>query len=143
MFLGSGLAVVGTLSATAIFRKVLDVSGGQLGTTHALQDQIITWEIKALAVMAGGFLAGMATPNGLKQGLFVGVFGSVVLIGLQAPTSDHCPGGGLLHSRQHVLAGHGRRLVRRAALPARRQSPPPRQPRVVRLIGREFSRAVS
>lgn len=85
---GSAFAVAGTLSATMIFQKVLDVSGGKLGTSHELQDWIITWEIKALAVIVGGMLAGATTPNGLKQGLVVGFAASMVLVGVQAPMTD-------------------------------------------------------
>jgi hypothetical protein len=84
VLLGAILAVGGTLSAALIFQKVLDVSGGRLSTTHELQDWLITWEIKALAVLLGGALAGATTPNGLKQGLAVGIGASVVLVGLQA-----------------------------------------------------------
>jgi hypothetical protein len=85
---GSAFAVAGTLSATMIFQKVLDVSGGKLGTSHEMQDRLITWEIKALAVILGGMLAGATTPNGLKQGLVVGFAASLVLIGVQAPMTD-------------------------------------------------------
>jgi hypothetical protein len=84
---GAACAIAGTLSATLVFQGVLDASAGRLGTTHELQDEIITWEIKALAVLLGGALAGACTSNGLKQGLFVGLAGSVVLVGLQ--TAKH------------------------------------------------------
>jgi hypothetical protein len=85
---GIAFAVGGTLSATLIFHKVIDVSGGRLGTTHALQDRIITWEIKALVLILGGALAGSTAANGLKQGLLVALGTAVVLIGLQAPRTD-------------------------------------------------------
>ncbi len=85
---GSAFAVAGTLSATMIFQKVLDMSGGRLGTSHEMQDRIITWEIKALAVLVGGMLAGSTTTNGLKQGLVVGFATSIILIGVQAPMTD-------------------------------------------------------
>lgn len=85
---GAAFSVAGTLSATMIFQKMLDVSGGRLGTTHELQDRIITMELKALALIVGGALAGATTSNGLKQGLFVGFGASMVLIGVQAPQTD-------------------------------------------------------
>jgi hypothetical protein len=84
---GSAFAVAGTLSATLILQKVLDMSGGKLALSHELQDRLITWELKALAVLFGGALAGATTPNGLKQGLFVGFGASMVLIAVQAPTT--------------------------------------------------------
>ncbi|MFO0879840.1 MAG: hypothetical protein U0840_21040 [Gemmataceae bacterium] len=86
---GSAFSVAGTLSATMIFEKVLEVSGGRLGTSHELQDRIITWEIKALAILMGGALAGSTTPNGFKQGVCVGIASSVMLIGVQAPLTQN------------------------------------------------------
>jgi hypothetical protein len=85
VLVGASFAVAGTLSATLIFHKVMDLSAGRLGTADVLQDRIITWEIKALALLVGGALAGATTPNGLKQGLLVALFSCVVLTGLQAP----------------------------------------------------------
>jgi hypothetical protein len=85
---GAAFAVAGTLSATLIFQKVLDAADGRLGTSHELQDRIITWEIKALAMLVGGALAGASTSNGIKQGFFVGLFSGVVLAGLLAPKTD-------------------------------------------------------
>jgi hypothetical protein len=82
---GGALAVAGTLSAQLIFLRAMDASGGKLGTTSVLQDQLITWELRALAVLAGGALAGATTPNGLKQGLAVGITATAVLLGVQAP----------------------------------------------------------
>ena len=88
VLVGALFAIVGALSATLIFQKVMDVSAGKLGTTHALQDRVITWEIKALALLVGGALAGASTPNGFKQGLVVAILSGVVLIGLQGPRTD-------------------------------------------------------
>jgi hypothetical protein len=88
IILGAAFAIAGTLSATLIFQKVIDLSEGNLGTTHALQDRIITWEIKALALLVGGILAGASTANGFKQGLFTALISCVVLIGLQAHKTD-------------------------------------------------------
>jgi hypothetical protein len=88
---GAALAVAGTLSATLIFDKMIDASGGLLATTHEVQDRIITWEIKALAVLLGGVLAGAGTRNGLKQGLCVGVLTSAILMGIQARYANRWP----------------------------------------------------
>src|SRR5262249_38452007 len=66
VLIGVAFAVAGTLSAALIFQKVLAFSGGRLGTSHAIQDWLITWEIKALALILGGAMAGATTPNGLK-----------------------------------------------------------------------------
>jgi hypothetical protein len=80
---GAFLAVAGTLSATIFFEKILDLSHGSLATTDDLQDRLITMEIKALALLLGGALAGSAVTNGFKQGLCVGLAATVVLIGVE------------------------------------------------------------
>jgi hypothetical protein len=80
---GVALAVVGTLMATICFEKILEISHGALATTDDMQDRLITMEIKALALLLGGALAGSTTPNGFKQGLFVGLATSVILVGIE------------------------------------------------------------
>jgi hypothetical protein len=80
---GVALAVAGTLSATLLFEKILDLSHGALATSDELQDRLITLEIKALALLLGGVLAGASTANGGKQGLCVGLATSVILIGIE------------------------------------------------------------
>jgi|SRR5579884_1795637 len=82
--LGTALAVAGALSAHIILDAVLNAGGGRLSTTDRWHDQMLTWEIKALAVLAGGGLAGANTSNGLKQGLCVALPVSLVLLFLQA-----------------------------------------------------------
>ena len=77
--IGTILAVMGSLFAGKIFEKVLLASDGYLETTYALQDQIVTWEIRAFAVMFGAGFAGANTFNGFKQGLWVGIMSSVIL----------------------------------------------------------------
>lgn len=83
--LGTALAVAGTLSASYLFDKLLDLGRGKLGTTDELQDLLITWEIKAMAVLIGAAFAGANTTNGLKQGLVVGFAGSLILAIAQTP----------------------------------------------------------
>jgi hypothetical protein len=85
---GTALVVLGTLYATMLFRKVIDASGGALATSYQMQDRIITWEIKALAAIVGGALAGATTVNGFKQGVWVGLASSMILIGFQAPVGE-------------------------------------------------------
>src|SRR5262249_7298066 len=77
---GTVLAVAGVVSANVILDTVLNASGGRLSTADLWHDQLITWEIKALAVLAGAGLAGANTQNGLKQGLCMSVpFGALLL----------------------------------------------------------------
>ncbi len=81
--LGVLLAVIGTLTATICFEKVLEVSRGSLATSDDMQDRLITLEIKALALLLGGVLAGSTTANGFKQGLYVGLATTVILLGIE------------------------------------------------------------
>jgi hypothetical protein len=80
VFLGTGLAVGGYLSAELLLNLLLTWSPVPLSTSDEIQDLIITWEIKTLAILMGGVLAGAASPNGLKQGLVVGLLSSFCLI---------------------------------------------------------------
>jgi hypothetical protein len=91
VFLGTTFAVAGTLSASLLFKKMIDVAAGELATSHEMQDRIITWEIKALAVILGGALAGATATNGFKQGILVGLFATVILIGAQASQTEAVP----------------------------------------------------
>jgi hypothetical protein len=81
--IGAVLAVAGTLAASLVFEKLLDLGHGALATTDEVQDHLITMEIKAMALMLGGALAGASTRNGLKQGLCVGLASTVILIGIE------------------------------------------------------------
>jgi hypothetical protein len=87
--LGIALAVAGTLSAGVLFDLVLDASQGKLTTTDEMQDLVATWEIKALAVLLGGTVAGATRANGLKQGLAVAIGSSVILVGIQLNQRKH------------------------------------------------------
>jgi hypothetical protein len=80
--LGVCLAVAGSLTAAKLFDLTLDVADGKLVTSDEVQDQVVMWEIKALALMLGGFLAGATRRNGLKQGLAVGIGTTVVMVGI-------------------------------------------------------------
>ncbi len=87
--LGIALAVAGTLSAGVLFDLVLDASQGKLTTTDEMQDRVVTWEIKALALLLGGTVAGATRANGLKQGLAVAIGSSVILVGIQLNQPKH------------------------------------------------------
>jgi hypothetical protein len=83
VLLGTVLAVVGTLSATALFNLIVRIGEGDLGGNGSLIDRIVTWEIKALALIAGGALAGANSHNGLKQGLIVGIATTLILAAME------------------------------------------------------------
>lgn len=88
VLLTSAIAVVGTLYASTLFYKMVILSGGKLDTATRFQDQLIIWEIRAIFVLLAGTLAGATTPNGLKQGLAVGIASASILLGIQAQQSD-------------------------------------------------------
>jgi hypothetical protein len=67
---------------------ILDASNGKLKVDTNLQAQLVTWEIAALALVAGGVLAGATTFNGLTQGLWVGIGSSTILFGIRLASSE-------------------------------------------------------
>ena len=83
--LGCVAVVCASIYAARLFDRILDLSGNKLGTGDDFQDLLITWEIKAFLILLGAFVAGVATKNGLKQGLIVGLLASSILVGIQAP----------------------------------------------------------
>jgi hypothetical protein len=87
--LGIALAVAGSLSATALFNLIVRLGDTELTGTGTLLDRLVTWEIKALALIAGGTLAGANTHNGLKQGLCVGIVTSLILAALELSDPEH------------------------------------------------------
>lgn len=88
VILGTILAVSGTLSATVLFKLLMRFGEDGLIGTGTVFDQLILWEIKALALIAGGALAGFNMHNGPKQGLCVGIATTVILAGVQLRLTD-------------------------------------------------------
>lgn len=84
---GTAVATGGSLWAKIILEMVLDKSEGKLSIDSHLQAQLVTWEISALAMLAGSALAGATMGNGLKQGLFVGLSVSAVTAGIRLANS--------------------------------------------------------
>jgi hypothetical protein len=80
---GTILAVGGVVWCDVIREFVLEASEGRLRIDTHLQAELVTWEISALAMLAGSALAGATTKNGLKQGLIVGIGMGVILLGLR------------------------------------------------------------
>jgi hypothetical protein len=89
ILIGTAFAVAGCLSATYLLERVAMVSNDALATDSYWQERVVTWEIKALAMLLGGALAGACTTNGFKQGVLVGILSGVALNGavaMRAPT---------------------------------------------------------
>jgi hypothetical protein len=81
VFAGIVFVTAGFLWGPGMLSVMLDASQGKLRVTDHLQAQLVTWEIIGLATLFGGAMAGATTRNGLKQGLFVGLGASIVLVG--------------------------------------------------------------
>jgi hypothetical protein len=86
--IGILLAVSGALSATALLALIARLTESSTATNGLLLDQLVTWEIKALALIAGGVVAGSNNFNGLKQGLCVGIAVAILLAGLEPRVRD-------------------------------------------------------
>src|SRR5262249_45949469 len=89
--IGTTLAVSGTLSAGAILDLVNRASDYHLAPETALQAQLVTWEITALALFVGSAFAGATTRNGFKQGLVVGLTTAGILCGIRLASPSPAP----------------------------------------------------
>jgi hypothetical protein len=88
---GITIAVGGVFWVDVIRDSVLEASEGKLRIDTRLQAELLTWEISALAMLAGGALAGATTGNGSKQGLVVGVGTATILLGIRLASITHTP----------------------------------------------------
>jgi hypothetical protein len=88
---GIALSVGGVVWVDIIREFVLDASEGRLRIDTHLQTHLVTWEISALAMLAGSALAGSTTLNGLKQGLCVGIGTATVLLGVRLAGPQTAP----------------------------------------------------
>jgi hypothetical protein len=77
---GATLAVLGSLSATILLEMAVHAAEARITyitptavEIRSMQESVLTWEVKALAILLGAGLAGSNTRNGVKQGLFVGL----------------------------------------------------------------------
>jgi hypothetical protein len=78
---GAVVAVVGTISAPTLFRYILMLGGPDAQADSQAQVKLLTFQLSALAMLAGGTIAGSNSNNGFKQGLVVGILSSLFLIG--------------------------------------------------------------
>jgi hypothetical protein len=84
---GIGVAFGLAMVHRQIINMILIFGEGYIRLESASQETLAMKEIFALAILLGGCVAGATTPNGLKQGLFVGLgagFAQTLLI-LHAP----------------------------------------------------------
>ncbi len=88
---GVTLTVGGVVWVDVIRDFVLEASEGKLKIDTHLQAELVTWEISALAILAGSALAGATTKNGMKQGLSVGLGSSVALFAVRLASINFNP----------------------------------------------------
>ena len=106
--LGTTLAVGGTLSATLVFGLLLRLGDGNVVGNGSVFDQVLMWEIKGLALLAGGVLAGYNTHYGLKQGVCVAIAVGLILSAASPFPADTWPAqAGLLFFRCLALCPLG------------------------------------
>jgi hypothetical protein len=86
---GITVAVGGVFWVDVIRDSVIDASEGKLRISTRLETELVTWEISALAMIAGGALAGANTANGMKQGFCVGLGTSAILFGIRLASITH------------------------------------------------------
>jgi hypothetical protein len=91
VLMGVTVAVGGVFWVDVIRDSVLEASEGKLRIDTHLQAELVTWEISALAIIAGGVLAGATTRNGMKQGFCVGLGTATVLLGIRLVSITHTP----------------------------------------------------
>lgn len=82
VLVGLAVAVLGAFSASLICDWLATASRTQLLDTPQ-KLQLVTWEIAMLAICLGSAGAGANTPNGLKQGLVIGLGSGFLLHGLE------------------------------------------------------------
>jgi hypothetical protein len=82
VFAGTALVVAGVIWAQAILDFLIRASDGTLSISSRFQDQMVTWEISAIAALVGAGFAGATTVNGPKHGLLTAVGATVVFVGL-------------------------------------------------------------
>lgn len=77
--LGAVLAVTGALYTKVFIDSLVLLSEGKLTVVTVLQDQVAYAEVFSLAILLGGSVAGANTPNGLKQGMAVGIGAAAII----------------------------------------------------------------
>lgn len=78
------VAVCGIVCAGEIVSCLVDAGEGYFKVANESQHRATIGEIFALSILLGGCIAGGGTPNGLKQGLAVGIVAGAAMISLMA-----------------------------------------------------------
>ncbi len=82
VLVGTVVAIAGAVNTPTIVDFILRASDDQLKIMTQLEDAVAYGEIFALSILAGGCLAGAHSPNGLKQGVCVGMTLAFLMAGI-------------------------------------------------------------
>ena len=77
VLIGAMIIVAGMALAEKARGAAEKASGGMLKVSSRGQGKFMSWQIAALAVLAGGAFAGACTGAGIRHGIFTGVLGSL------------------------------------------------------------------
>jgi hypothetical protein len=80
---GTTVAVAGHIGCIFLVRQLFDLLGNHL-STEFVDERLLVWEVRGLSLVLGGAIAAATRSNGLKQGLYVGIFTCIILVGYQA-----------------------------------------------------------
>jgi RNA polymerase subunit RPABC4/transcription elongation factor Spt4 len=78
ILLGVGVGIAGCMAAKYVLDLALTLSD-KFSMDDNLQDSMLLWGLRGIALLLGGMVAGAGTANGLKQGLMAGMFSGVVM----------------------------------------------------------------
>ncbi|MBX9678781.1 MAG: hypothetical protein K2X38_08440 [Gemmataceae bacterium] len=73
----------GALFARFLLRWIVDHSNGLFQQQSGYQERMLTYQLVGLIALFAGAFAGSNTFNGLKQGIFVGILGAGLYVGMQ------------------------------------------------------------
>lgn len=82
LLLGAAVIVAGSQAAPRIFKFIMEFAGGTLETDSYFHDRVVIWEIRILAILVGGVLAGANTFTGIKQGALAGLLSCGILLSM-------------------------------------------------------------
>jgi hypothetical protein len=81
VLIGMVVAVGGAIFTKPLLRLIMEFGNLDPGDVQKVQENVAQGELIALAVLVGGCIAGATTPNGVKQGVLVGIGAGIGLVG--------------------------------------------------------------
>jgi hypothetical protein len=78
VLIGVAVGISGYMTVRYILEAALNVSD-KFSMDDTMQESMLLWALRAVALLLGGIVAGAGTVNGLKQGLMAGMFSGAVM----------------------------------------------------------------